>query len=167
MPTRDALLPEFDQEVATTRRTLERVPDGRFDFKPHPKSGSLGWRAGHLAQLPAWTSITLLQSELDMGAPDLPRPTPPADRAGVLALFDRNLAEGRAALAAASDEQLRGPGKLLNDGQEVFTLPRLAVLRSFVLNHMIHHRAQLGVYLRLNDVPVPAVYGPSADEQGM
>ncbi|HEX6625808.1 MAG TPA: DinB family protein [Pyrinomonadaceae bacterium] len=157
----EALLPEFDHEMATTRKTLERVPGEKFDWKPHEKSTTLGALATHLANLPSWVGHTIDKDELDQP----PLRIPPAHtRDEVLAAFDRNVAAARAALAGASDERLLGPWTLLQGGNKVLTLPRAAVLRSFVLSHSIHHRAQLGVYLRLNDIPVPAVYGPSADE---
>ena len=162
----EALLPEFDQEMATTRKTLERVPEEKFDWKPHEKSTTLGGLATHLANLPSWVGHTIDKEELDMAPPGQPplRIEPARTRDEVLAAFDRNVAAARAALAGASDERLLGPWTLLQGGNKVLTLPRAAVLRSFVLSHSIHHRAQLGVYLRLNDIPVPSVYGPSADE---
>lgn len=156
-------LPEFDMEMANTRRVLEGVPAHRFDFKPHEKSYSLRDLSTHVANLPSWTGITLSTRELDLGQ-EFERfvPTTTDD---LLAHFDRHVAEGRAALEAASSSDLEAPWTLRMGDNEIFTLPRAGVLRSFVLNHMIHHRAQLTVYLRLLDVPVPGVYGPSADEQ--
>jgi uncharacterized damage-inducible protein DinB len=162
----DGLLPEFDQEMANTRRTLERVPDDKLAWKPHPKSGAMGWLAGHLAQLPNWAALTLAGDSFDL-EPGGVAPTPPPlpkSRQEILDMFDKHVAAGRSAIAGASDEQLLKPWTLLKNGQAILTLPRIAVLRSFVLNHLIHHRAQLGVYLRLNDLPVPSIYGPSADE---
>ena len=166
MAIRDGLLPEFDQEMANARRTLERVPDDKLTWKPHPKSGAMGWLAGHVAQLPSWAGIAVGQDSLDLepdGKPTTP-PPPPKSRQEILEMFDKSVAAGRAAIAGASDEHLLKPWTLLKNGQTIMTLPRVAVLRSFVLNHLIHHRAQLGVYLRLNDLPVPSIYGPSADE---
>ncbi|MCL6565039.1 MAG: DinB family protein [Acidobacteriia bacterium] len=167
MPIRDALLPEFDYEMEKARKTLERVPENRFDWRPHPKSPTMGWLAGHLANLPSWAVITIQQDRLDLSPPGAPpyREPEPGTRQQLLEAFDKNVAAARAAIAGASDEHLRQNWTLLKGGQELMTLPRVSVLRSFVLNHLIHHRAQLGVYLRLNDVPVPAIYGPSADEQ--
>lgn len=162
----ESLLPEFDQEIAGARKTLERVPADKFDWRPHPKSGTMIWLAGHLANLPSWAPITINRDELDMapgGKPMAPPPTP-ADTAELVATFDRHAAEARAAIAGASDADLLKPWSLLNDGTILMTLPKVAVLRGFVMNHLIHHRAQLGVYLRLNDVSVPSLYGPSADE---
>lgn len=166
MPINQALLPEFDIEMANTRKTLERVPEDKFGWKPHEKSMTLGRLANHLATIPVWTGHALEQDKLDVNPPE-GRPSQPEEvstRKELLALFDKNVAEARAKIAGAGDEQFVKPWSLLNGGKVVFTLPRAAVLRSFVMNHSIHHRAQLGVYLRLNDVPVPSIYGPSADE---
>jgi uncharacterized damage-inducible protein DinB len=161
-----ALLPEFDHEMANTRKVLERIPEDRFGWKPHEKSPTLAWLATHLAVLPSWTVGTIELESLDAAPVDGPNPLAQeaTSRQEVLDLFDRNVAAARAALEGASDEHLRQPWTLLAGGRTVFTLPRIATLRSFILSHMIHHRAQLGLYLRLNDVPVPAIYGPSADE---
>jgi uncharacterized damage-inducible protein DinB len=168
MALSDALLPEFDHEMANTRKTLERVPDEKFGWKPHEKSGTMGWLANHLATLPTWTGYTLNQDSLDLaptgGSP--PRPEPPTSREELLKLFDKNAAEARATIAGASDADFFKPWSLLSGGATLFTMPKVAVLRGFVMNHLIHHRGQLSVYLRLNDIPVPALYGPSADEDG-
>lgn len=164
MPIADALLPEFDRELGLTRRMLERVPDGQFAWKPHDKSMTLGRLAEHLAELPGWATATILQSGIDLGGP---RPTdyaPPPTRAAVLAMFDRHVAEARTALNGRSDAELMAPWTLKAQGKEVFTMPKAMVLRSFVMNHLIHHRGQMSVYLRLQNVPVPSMYGPSADE---
>ena len=166
MALRDALLPEFDQEMANTRKTLDRVPDDKFDWKPHEKSMPLGGLATHLSNLPTWVVYTISQDSLDLAPGGVPLPpAPPAkSRTEVLELFDNNVVKARVAIAAASDEELFKSWTLLSGGKHVLTLPKIAVLRSFVMNHSIHHRAQLGVYLRLNDIPVPSIYGPSADE---
>lgn len=163
-----ALLPEFDQEMASTRRTLERVPDSKFSWKPHEKSGAMGWLAGHVASIPGWLAFTIKQDSLDLapGGVQMQPPPPPRNNKELLAEFDKNVKEGRAVLAAASDAELMKPWSLLNNGKVSMTLPKVAVVRGFVMNHLIHHRAQLGVYLRLNNIPVPAIYGPSADEGG-
>lgn len=168
MAFKDSILPEFDMEMDNTRRTLERVPDEKFSWKPHAKSGTLGWMAGHIANIPSWAKITMEQDSLDLAPADgNPRPAPPkpADRKELLALFDKNRAEARAALAAGDDAKYAGPWALLMGGQELFREARAAVLRRMVFNHLIHHRGQLTMYLRLLDVPVPALYGPSADEE--
>jgi uncharacterized damage-inducible protein DinB len=163
-----ALLPEFDQEMANTRKTLERVPDSKFSWKPHEKSGAMGWLAGHVASIPGWLAFTIKQDSLDLapGGVQMQPPPPPRNNKEMLAEFDKNVKEGRAVLAAASDAELMKPWSLLNNGKVTMTLPKVAVVRGFVMNHLIHHRAQLGVYLRLNNIPVPAIYGPSADEGG-
>lgn len=167
MAISDSLLPEFDQEIAGARRTLERVPADRFDWQPHPKSGTMGWLAGHLANIPSWATLTIGQDTLDLapGGKPMDQPPPPTDTEDLVATLDRRAAEARAAIAGASDAELMKPWTLLSNGQTLMTLPKVAVLRSFVMNHLIHHRAQLGVYLRLNDIPVPSIYGPSADER--
>jgi uncharacterized damage-inducible protein DinB len=166
MSLNQSLLPEFDQEMASTRKVLERVPEAKLAWKPHAKSFSMAALAQHLAMLPAWGSYTLEGDSFDLAAPGaMEMPPPPASRQELLALFDASVAKFRAALVAADDARLLAPWSLVKGSQTIFTMPRLAVLRSMVMNHSIHHRAQLGVYLRLNDVPVPGLYGPSADEQ--
>jgi uncharacterized damage-inducible protein DinB len=165
----EALLPEFDHEMANTRKTLERVPGDRFDWKPHEKSMSMGDLATHIANLPSWAATTIDDDSFDVAPPGEPPFTLP--QAGsvkeILDQFDKNVASARAAIAGATDERFFKTWSLLSGGNNIFTLPKAAVLRSFVMNHIIHHRAQLGVYLRLNDVPVPSIYGPSADENTM
>lgn len=161
-----SLLPEFDHEFATLRVALERVPEDRHDFKPHDKSMSLAQLAGHLAELPAWTGPTLLEDELDFANSDY-QPYFMTTRDELLELFDKNVAQARETLAGASDETMMSNWTMKTGDQVHFTMPKVAVFRSFIMSHMIHHRAQLGVYLRLNDVPVPQTYGPSADEGEM
>ena len=165
----DALLPEFDHEMANTRRTLERVPDDKLAWKPHTKSGTMGWLASHIANIPSWAAIAIGQDSLDLAPPGAePHRTPEArSRKELLEIFDKNVADGRAAIAGADDNRLLATWTLLSNGQTVLTMPRIGVLRSFVMNHSIHHRAQLTVYLRMNDLPVPSLYGPSADEGRM
>ena len=169
MALSEALLPEFDQELAGTRRTLERVPEEKFGWRPHEKSTTMGGLASHLANLPTWAVLSVERDSFDMAPPGGPPPRAPEakSRAELLETFDRNRDAARAAIAGASDEHLLKPWSLLSGGKTLLTLPRVAVLRSFVMNHTIHHRAQLGVYLRLNDIPVPSIYGPSADEGSM
>jgi uncharacterized damage-inducible protein DinB len=158
----DALLPEFDREMGITRKLLERVPDDKFEWKPHPRSMSLGRLAEHVATIPMWGSVTITQSEIDMGGSD---PAPPmTSRADLLKAFDANVAGTRAALSGRSDAEFMAPWSLKHKGHTVFTMPKAAVWRGFVMSHLIHHRAQLSVYLRMNDVPIPSMYGPSADE---
>jgi uncharacterized damage-inducible protein DinB len=163
MGLNQSLLPEFDQEMANTRKTLERIPDGNLAWQPHPKSMTMGHLALHVAEIPGWVGPTIGMDSLDLGTiPHEPRPA--ASRAEAVALFDKNVSEAREALAGASDEHLLRDWTLLFNGRTIFTLPRITVIRSMIMNHVIHHRAQLGVYLRLNDIPVPSIYGPSADE---
>jgi uncharacterized damage-inducible protein DinB len=167
MAIADALLPEFDREMGVTRRLLERVPDGQFAWQPHPRSMTLGRLSEHLAELPQWVGTAVAESGLDLAAARRPDGyQPPASRAAVLAMFDTNVAAARAALAGRTDAELMAPWTLRRGEHTVFTMPKAGVLRSFVFNHIIHHRGQLSVYLRLHDVPLPSIYGPSADEQG-
>ena len=164
----EMILPEFDQEMANTRKVLERVPDDKLDWKAHPKSNSIGWNANHLAEIPGWVEGTLAQAEWDIapvGGPPYQSPKLKSVRE-ILDLFDRNVAAGRKALQSATDEPMQQMWSLLKAGQPLLTMPRSAVIRSFVLNHAVHHRAILCVYLRLNDVPVPGMYGPSGDDAG-
>jgi uncharacterized damage-inducible protein DinB len=167
MSLAQTLLPEFDHEAAVTRTVLERVPEARADWQPHPKARSLGQLAIHLASIPAWAILTLREPSFDVsppgGAPFVPETWQSLAR--TLAVFDEKTFKARAALAAASDLELAQPWTLKKGGEKIFTSPRGAVLRSFVLSHAVHHRAQLGVYLRMLDVPVPAMYGPTADTQ--
>lgn len=157
------LLPEYDQEMANTRKMLERVPDEHLDFRPHPKSYTLRDLAAHVANLPTWASVTLTTTELDLDQPW--EREVPTSRDAILAEFDSAAADGRAVLEKAGDGDMEVDWTLRTGDQVWFTTPRAAVLRSFVLSHLIHHRAQLGVYLRLLDIPVPGMYGPTADEQ--
>lgn len=165
MAIRDALLPEFDHEAATTRRLLERVPEQEFAWKPHEKSMSLGQLAGHLANLPSWGRSILGAEFYDLAtAGDDARPKAPASREALLKEFDEKIAGARQMIAAAGDPELLARWSLKRGGQEMFSMPRISALRSFVMNHMIHHRGQLSVYLRLQNVPLPPIYGPTADE---
>ncbi len=163
MSLAENLIPELDYEMAGTRKTLERVPLERYDWAPHPKSFSLGRLANHLAGLLRWGSIAMETSEYDFASGRYPA-SDHRTREALLAGFDANLAATRAAIAGAPDAAFFVPWTLRNGDHVIFTLPRIAVLRSMVLNHNVHHRGQLTVYLRLLDVPVPGLYGPSADE---
>lgn len=162
----DANLPEFDQEMASTRRVLDRLPDDKLDWKAHPKSNTIGWVANHIAEIPGWVAGTFSGTSWDFAPPGGPRYETPklASRRAILEFFDKNVKEARQALAAVRDEDVGVPWTLLYEGKPIFTMPRAAVLRGFVLNHLIHHRAILTVYFRLNDIPVPSLYGPSGDE---
>jgi len=166
MAISEALLPEFDQEMANTRKTLERVPDDKRSWKPHPKSMAFGDLAVHVATMVGWTVDTIEKDSFDYAPPGGEPYKPPKldTKKELLDAFDQNVAKARAAIAGASDEDLLKPWSLLAGGKAQMTMPRIAVIRGFVMNHTIHHRAQLGVYLRLNDIAVPSIYGPSADE---
>jgi uncharacterized damage-inducible protein DinB len=165
MPLIDALLPEFDREMGLTRRVLERVPDGRFDWKPHPTSVTLGRLAEHLTEMAMWAANTMDQSELDLSAQRPADYRAPTTRAAVLSQFDAGYRSARQHLVNKTDAEFAAPWTLKNGGKEVFTAPKATVMRNFVLNHMIHHRAQLTVYFRMLGVPVPSIYGPSGDER--
>ena len=162
----ETLLPEFDLEMANTRKTLERVPADKFDWSPHQKSMTMGSLATHLANIPTWTIRALKHDSIDIApvgeAP--PRVEPARSTEEVLERFDKAVSDARSAISEADNEQMMQRWSLLSGGKTLMTLPRVAVLRGFVMNHTIHHRAQLGVYLRLNDIAVPSIYGPSADE---
>jgi len=169
MSISQSMLPEFDMEIANTRKTLERVPEGNPDFRPHPKSMAMGRLAGHLVEIPMWALMTLGRDEIDINPQSA---TPYAayvmgSREAALDKFDEDVKQARALLAGTSDEAMMETWTLKNAGQTVMAMPRVAVMRSFVMNHMVHHRAQLGVYLRMNNVAVPSIYGPSADEGQM
>ena len=161
-----SMLPEFDQEMQNTRKTLERISDDKWGWKPHEKSGTLGWLAGHIATMPGWISMTMHTEELDYAPVNGPAYQPPKleNRQQLLAEFDRNVAGARVALAGVSDAEIAKGWTLLAGGKTILTMPRSACVRSMVLNHIIHHRAQLTVYYRLLGIPVPGLYGPSADE---
>lgn len=162
-----SLLPEFEREMATTRRVLERIPDEKLDWKAHPKSNTIAWVGSHLANIPDWAVATLSQDHLDLhpvgGQPY--RTDVLKSRQAILEKFDANVVAAKARLATTSDDDMLKPWSLMRQGQVMFTIPKVAVIRTWVLNHSIHHRAHLCVYFRLIDVPVPAIYGPSADEQ--
>ena len=163
----DALLPEFDHETATTRKVLERCPEEKFGWRPHAKSWTMGELATHVARLPSWVGYTLTKTELDIAPPGEPPYSEPAITTSkeLLEAFDTNVKAARESLAKAENDTFMANWTLLAGGQAIFTMTRVAVIRSFVMNHGVHHRAQLGVYLRLNDVPVPQMYGATADEQ--
>jgi uncharacterized damage-inducible protein DinB len=163
MTTAELLLQDYDMEIGMTRRTLERVPEDKPDFKPHEKSMPMGKLALHVATLPKLGSFVLTTPSLDLTTAKWPNITF-ISREKLLADFDALAAEARAALVAASDADLATPWKFSYGEHVLSNSPRSLAFRHMFFNHLIHHRAQLGVYLRLNDVPVPGVYGPSADE---
>jgi uncharacterized damage-inducible protein DinB len=156
------LLPEFEEEMANTRKLLALIPEGNLEFKPHEKSMTLGRLAGHVAEMPVWAKTTMEVDVLDL-QPGM-QPFVCTSREQTLAYFDENVAAARTAIAGASDEAFAQKWTLKVSGKEVMSLPKYNVMRSMVFNHLVHHRAQLGVYLRLNNVEFPGMYGPSADE---
>jgi uncharacterized damage-inducible protein DinB len=167
MAVRDSLLPEFDHEMAVTRRVLERLPESAWAWRPHEKSFDLGGLAAHVARIPRWG-----RSILDGDSYDLDRettspngPAAPVTLASVLETFDRHVGDLRRQLLDRSDAELMAPWALKRGTHLVMSMPRLTALRSFVLHHLIHHRGQLTVYLRLQDVPIPPLYGSTADER--
>lgn len=167
MAIAESLLPEFDHETATTRALLERVPEGKAGWKPHAKSMSLGELAMHIANLPQWASVTLERTGFDTNPLDGQRATTPSFESVALLLqaYDDGVKNARAMLARTSDGDFMVPWMLRNAGKTMFSMPRAAVFRSFIMNHAVHHRGQLSVYLRLLDVPIPNIYGPTADTQ--
>jgi uncharacterized damage-inducible protein DinB len=165
MPYSQMLLPEFDQEMQNTRKILECVPDGKFDYQPHPKSMTLGRLASHVSEMAGWAKTTLETEVLEMDSSFKPHIA--KDKAELLATFDKNVADARALIEKATDEDWHKTWNLKFNGQTMFSMPRAACVRGMVMNHLIHHRAQLGVYLRLNDIAIPGMYGPSADEPNM
>lgn len=163
MSIADTLLPEFEHEMATTRRLLGRVPSDKGPWKPHPKSFPLGHLAQLVAWMPGWIANTLRETELDLGgAPGYSFEKTET----LLALFDKNVEDARAAIAASKDSDDALSWSLKFGGREVWRAPRAAVVRNHI-SHLVHHRGQLTVYLRLNDVPLPPIYGPTADEREM
>ena len=166
MKISDALLPEFDHEIATTRKTLERIPEDKLAWTPHEKSMNLGRLAGHVAELPNFAVMAIKTDSTDLASGGY-QPLTATSRKQVLDKFDKAAADARAAIANSSNEDLMKPWTLLYGGKTIFTMPRVGVVRTMMMSHLIHHRGQLSVYLRLNNVPVPSIYGPSADEGSM
>lgn len=163
MTIKDLVLAEFDHEMGTTRRLLERVRDDTLAWKPHERSSSMGALASHLAGIPRWADVILRERFFDLARASIPT-DPGSSREEILALFESTVRQCRAAATEASEADYLAIWSLRREDQELFSLPRVAALRTFVLNHIIHHRGQLSVYLRLNGIAVPAIYGPSADE---
>ena len=165
MAIRDSLLPEYDHEMATTRRLFQRIPDADLGWKPHEKSMGLGHLANHIVGIPYWCTLVLGNAVFDITSlgPD-PRAVAPPSVAHLISDFDAKVVAARTALADAPDPVMLSPWTLKHGDQEIFTLPRVAAIRSFIMNHLIHHRGQLTVYLRLRDVALPSIYGPTADE---
>ena len=167
MSVSQKLLPEFDHEMQTTRAVLGRVPERDAGWRPHPKSMTMGQLASHVANIVRWGAATFEREGLDLASPEAAQFAPPefGTTAGMVDLFNSNARRARAALSAATDEDMRVVWTLRNGGQTIIAMPRAATFRPFVLSHHIHHRGQLSVYLRLRDVPLPPIYGPTADEK--
>lgn len=163
MSLAQALLAEFDMEMANTRKTLARLPEDKLDWTPDPKSMNMGRLAAHVAEMPGWAALTLKTDELDFAAGNNV-PAVAKSRAHVLEMLDENVKAAREAIAAASDADFMKSWTLRAGDKVFFTMPKIAVIRGMVMNHTIHHRGQLTVYYRMTGVPVPALYGPSADE---
>ena len=162
MAIKDSLLTDFDHEMGTTRKLLERLPDDKLSWKPHVKSMSLGGLATHVSNIPQWAGTILNEPFFDLAnAP--PNQAEKTSRAEILASFDETRKRTRDWMDK-TDAEYSSLWTLKRGGQAMFSVPRVSAFRSFVLHHVIHHRGQLSLYLRLNDVPVPAIYGPSADE---
>ncbi len=159
------LLPEFDMEMQATRKVLENVPEKKLSWQPHDKSMTLSRLAAHVAEIPGWTEQTLNHDELDIDPPDGPGYTPAETEsvAKLLAIFDENAKKARTIIEGAGDEQFMKSWTLKKGGASLFSGPRVGVMRRFVMNHLIHHRAQLTVYLRLAGAKVPQTLGPTAD----
>lgn len=163
MSLNQSFISEFEQEAKSTKKVLERVPIEKADWKPHEKSMSLARLATHVAELPSWLDVTLNSDELDFAKVEY-KPRIAASSAELIHIFEENYSKGLKAIKNATDEVLMSNWTMRNGEQIFFTLPKIAVIRSTVYNHLYHHRAQLGVYLRLLNVPLPAIYGPTADE---
>ena len=158
------LLGELEHEAMSTRKMLERVPTEHLNWKPHEKSYSLSGLASHIAEIHTWVGYTIKQDELDFGKFDY-KPFKATTTKELLAAFDKNVADAKADLKDVTDEAIRESWTLKNNDQVYFTMPKIAVLRTMVVKHIVHHRGQLSVYLRLLDIPVPGMYGPTADER--
>jgi uncharacterized damage-inducible protein DinB len=164
MAAKDALLPDFDHEMAVTRRVLERVPDHALGWRPHERSFDLGGLAYHLAVIPRWGRSILDHDSYDLLDSSRRPADPPPSRAAILETFDRHVSDVRRALLERSDAELMAPWALKRGGQLVMSLPRYAAFRSLLLHHTIHHRGQMTVYLRMQGVAIPPIYGATADE---
>lgn len=158
------LLKEMDAEVTTTRKMLERVPDDQWDWKPHPKSMSMFQLTAHLADIPSWPATALDTSELDFAATPY-QPAPVSSTADLLELLEKSIAKGRTRLEQATEEELL-PTWTLRNGEHILAVMTKYEMIRHSFAQMIHHRAQLGVFLRLLNIPIPGSYGPSADEMG-
>jgi uncharacterized damage-inducible protein DinB len=160
----DGLLPEFDHEMAVTRRLLERAPEAAFTWRPHEKSFSLSGICSHLSRIPHWGVAILNHDGYDLVRDAVPRGDEKTSVADILATHDGFVKEVRARLTEILDAELMATWSLKRDGKVLMSMPRISAFKSFVINHTIHHRGQLSVYLRLQNVPLPPIYGPTADE---
>ncbi len=167
MAIADLLLPEFDNEVAITRNVLAAVPDDRPDWKPHDKSFTVAHLAQLVSMIPSWSSMIVEDTEFDLAPPGKPASSPYSNQKTekLLEEFDKNVIAARAAIAKTTDADFQVPWTLKSGGNVMMTMPRYGILRSMVLNHLVHHRAQLGLYLRMLDQRVPSMYGPTADDK--
>jgi uncharacterized damage-inducible protein DinB len=163
MSLSETIAAELKQEAATTRKMLERLPASEFDWKPHEKSMSLSRLATHVIEMTSWVGETVTSNEIDFSKMDYAAPVV-ASTEQLVEMFDKEVAKCYDALDGVADEHFMQPWTLRNGEQVYFTMPRIAVIRGMCLNHMVHHRGQLSVYMRLRDIAVPAIYGPSADE---
>ena len=163
MPFIDVLLPEYDRESGWTRHLLERVPDAAFEWRPHDRSAAMGDLAAHIADLPRWIAVVMTCQSFDLSSDADERQPRGTSTAQLLSRFDANVREGRAKLVGAADDTLCEPWTLTRGKHDLFTMPRIVMMRHLVLSHLVHHRGQLTVYLRMHDIPVPALYGPSAE----
>ncbi|MEO6693825.1 MAG: DinB family protein [Ignavibacteria bacterium] len=166
MPLNESFLGELQHETKLTRSMLERVPEDKLTWKPHEKSMSLGELSSHIAEIPGWASSIIEEDELDFAKTDY-KPVVITSRDQLLKMFDENVTKGIESLKKAGDETLKANWKMRSGEQIFFDMPRTQVIRGFILNHGVHHRGQLSVFLRLNDVPLPSIYGPTADEGNM
>src|SRR5258708_14730988 len=169
MSIAQSLLPEFEQEMANTRKMLERIPEDRLDYKRDTESMVLSRLVGQIAEMAGWGEHTMTTDWLDImpGGKQVFEPLVAKSRQQLLGEFDKNVTEARKAIEGATDQRFAQSWSLLNNGEAMLTMPRIGVVRTMVMNHTIHHRAQLGVYFRLLGIPVPGMYGPSADEKSM
>lgn len=163
MEKNKSLIAELQFEAESTRKSLERIKEDTYSFQPHPKSMTLIKLASHLAEIPGWIEPTINLEEIDFGKMDY-KPPVINNNAELLALFEKSLASGIKALESANDENLMATWTAKNNGEVVFAMQRIQVIRGMMLKHIVHHRAQLGVFLRMTEVPVPQTYGPTADE---
>ena len=164
MSMMQGLMAEFDHEASTTRKLLELIPDAKLSWKPHDKSFTLAQLSGHLATIPEWGQAILADDHFDLvkGA-EAGQPPPPATTAEVLQRFDSSIAQFRSTAEGVDEKGLMAPWQLRKGDEVLMEMPRVACARSFIMNHIVHHRGQLTVYLRMLDVPLPSVYGPTAD----